>query len=270
MLPQNSFAFYQHFRTRYIFNNLDTTKVEKNCAVISEELYQYMKEEVASEGNLYIYIPIAMKNGEIKLYSLLVSDTYRMNSDENHLYYNGDTKRIEGYSAVFVSNTTFQDSKVYVENTRMVIYSKKPKIIQGWLDNLGLSADASSYEIVDQIYAKIVDLIDIKILFVIMMMILLGINMYGSFSNALEKRKFEMGVRRAIGASKKEIVLQFFYEGIIIISINIFISIMIVMFVLSIYKIIMFYRYGIEWIISTNIYSVIIFFDMWSFFNFVL
>lgn len=259
LLPQNAFAFFQNFRTRYIFNNSNRAKVSKNCAVISEELYQYMKSEVDSKGDLYINIPITMKNGKTKLYSLLVSDTYSMNNNEKNLYYNRDSNQLEGYSAVFVSDTTFQDNEVYTENTSMVIYSKRPKIVQGWLNNLDLAADASSYEIVDQIYSKIVDLIDIKILFAIIIMILLGINMYGSFTNALEKRKFEIGVRRAIGASKKDIVLQFFYEGIIIIGVNIIISIMIVIFVFSMYKIIIFYRYGVEWIISTNVYSIIIF-----------
>ena len=188
LLPQNAFAFFQNFRTRYVFKNSDTARIEKNCAVISEELYQYMKNEADSEGNLYIDIPITMKNGDTKLYSLLVSDTYTMNNDESHLYYNENSSRLEGYSAVLVSDITFRDCEVYTENTSMVIYSKRPKIIQGWLDNLELSADASSYEIVNQIYAKIVDLIDVKILFAIIMMILLGINMYGSFLMHLKKK----------------------------------------------------------------------------------
>ena len=60
------------------------------------------------------------------------------------------------------------------------------------------------------------------------MLLLLGINLYSSFSNALNERKFEIGVKRAIGASAWSIVRQFLYEGIIVMAANILISVVLV------------------------------------------
>lgn len=54
--------------------------------------------------------------------------------------------------------------------------------------------------------------------------------MHSSFSNAMNERKFEIGVRRAIGASKKSIMLQFLIEGFTVMLINLLLSIMICVF----------------------------------------
>ena len=72
----------------------------------------------------------------------------------------------------------------------------------------------------------------------IALLVLLGINLYSSFSNALNDRKFEVGVRRAIGASKWAIVRQFLYESILVMLTNIFISIWLILTAALTYKVI--------------------------------
>jgi len=66
--------------------------------------------------------------------------------------------------------------------------------------------------------------------------IVLAINLYGSFRNALNERKFEIGVRRAIGASKKDIMLQFMSEGIIVVLLNMLAAIYLVFVGFLIFK----------------------------------
>ena len=68
------------------------------------------------------------------------------------------------------------------------------------------------------------------------LLLLLGINLYSSFTNALNDRKFEIGVKRAIGASGWSIVRQFFYEGLLVMVVDIVLSVAIVVNIGIIYK----------------------------------
>lgn len=68
------------------------------------------------------------------------------------------------------------------------------------------------------------------------LLLLLGINLYSSFTNALNDRKFEIGVKRAIGASAWSIVRQFLYESLLVMAANVFLSVALVADVFIIYK----------------------------------
>lgn len=94
----------------------------------------------------------------------------------------------------------------------------------------------------------------------IALMIILGINMLSSFLNALNERKYEISIRRALGAGKHSIVLQFLTEGLIVIVIDILVSVAVVMMLLSCIKVYHTLVLGEEWIIHITGYSVTIFF----------
>lgn len=68
------------------------------------------------------------------------------------------------------------------------------------------------------------------------LLLLLGINLYSSFNNALNERKFEIGVKRAVGASAFSIVRQFLYESSFVMLINILLSIITVTDIGVLYK----------------------------------
>lgn len=75
-----------------------------------------------------------------------------------------------------------------------------------------------------------------KALICCVMLIVLGINLYSCFENALNARRFEIGVKRAIGASSFRIVRQFFLEGLIVMLANIALSVALVADVFIVYK----------------------------------
>lgn len=77
-----------------------------------------------------------------------------------------------------------------------------------------------------------------KALIACAMLLLLGINLYSSFTNALNERKFEIGVKRAIGASPWSIVKQFLCEGIIVMVLNTFLSVVLVVDIALLFKVI--------------------------------
>ena len=56
----------------------------------------------------------------------------------------------------------------------------------------------------------------VKAVLTVGLFLLLGINLYSSFSNALNERKFEIGVKRAIGAGAPQIVGQFTLESLLV------------------------------------------------------
>lgn len=70
----------------------------------------------------------------------------------------------------------------------------------------------------------------------IVLLLLLGINLYSSFSNALNDRKFEIGVKRAIGASGWQIMGQFLAESVLVMLLNILLSVVLVTDALTLYK----------------------------------
>lgn len=79
--------------------------------------------------------------------------------------------------------------------------------------------------------------------------VVLAVNLYGSFRNALNDRKFEIGVKRAIGASKKSIIRQFLTEGLLVVVGNMLLSIYLVLTGFLIYKTILYHAQGVVWTI---------------------
>lgn len=68
------------------------------------------------------------------------------------------------------------------------------------------------------------------------LLLLLGINLYSSFTNALDRRRFEIGVRRALGASGFSIVRQFMYESLLVMLANVTLAVALVADVMIVYK----------------------------------
>lgn len=96
------------------------------------------------------------------------------------------------------------------------------------------------------------------------MLIILGVNLYSCFENALNARRFEIGVKRAIGASSARIVRQFLLESVFVMLFNILLSVSLVADIFIVYKYI--YErtpneYGqfFRWIIYVSPYSLAMF-----------
>lgn len=89
--------------------------------------------------------------------------------------------------------------------------------------------------------------------------LLLGINLYSSFKNALNERRFEIGVKRAIGANRVNIVGQFFREGMVVMLANTAASVLLVVNLAAVYKTVQKLFYGTEWTVSLSAYSAVIF-----------
>ncbi len=89
--------------------------------------------------------------------------------------------------------------------------------------------------------------------------LLLGINLYSSFSNALADRKFEIGVKRALGASSWAIVRQFLTEGILVMLANTLLSVILVADILCLYRLYVHLTVGETWILHISGFSAAMF-----------
>ena len=122
------------------------------------------------------------------------------------------------------------DISVLQPSRYAVFYSESPEAIYSLAKDLGfeLGLTDSVYRWQDSVLETIQARKSTKALITCAMLLILGINLYSSFSNALNERKFEIGVKRAIGASSFDIVRQFLYESFTVMTVNILLSIALV------------------------------------------
>lgn len=113
-------------------------------------------------------------------------------------------------------NPTEQPDLIWSQ--RIVIHSSQPEKVY----QIGKSLGADTWE-PQAVYREQNEALKkqqqdarIKAILTVGLFLLLGINLYSSFSNALNERKFEIGVKRAIGAGAPQIVGQFTLESLLV------------------------------------------------------
>lgn len=119
------------------------------------------------------------------------------------------------------------------------IYSETPEQVVALAKTLGYSSVMSVYDWQNSALELMQAQSGNKAIIACALLVLLGINLYSSFSNAMNERKYEIGVKRAVGASAWSIVRQFLYESFIVMAANVAISIALVVDVGVLYKLFM-------------------------------
>ena len=119
------------------------------------------------------------------------------------------------------------------------VYSETPEKVVALTKSINYTSAYSVYEAQDAAMQEIQSQAGNKAIIACALLVLLGINLYSSFSNAMNERKYEIGVKRAVGASAWSIVRQFLYESLIVMLANVAISIALVANVGVLYKIFM-------------------------------
>ena len=121
----------------------------------------------------------------------------------------------------------------------VTFYTEEPELVKEMLEKMDSSLYVDAvYESQNRALEKIQTEKGTKALVAAILLLLLGINLYSSFDNALNNRKFEIGVKRALGASAFSIVRQFFYEGLLVMIVDILLSVAIVTDIAITYKVI--------------------------------
>ena len=117
----------------------------------------------------------------------------------------------------------------------LAIYTNNPKEVTDTIKKLDFQVD-SIYKYQNEASETIRTEKQTKAIISCALLVLLGINLYSCFSNALADRRYEIGVKRALGASGWSIVRQFLYESLIVMVANTLISVSLVADLAAIYK----------------------------------
>lgn len=178
----------------------------------------------------------------------------------NFIKSNADDGQPEGYCTIYLSRDQLLDESKKMANVKHIAFiaSSQPEKVMSYGRALGLVAQGIA-EVQAQARTAIASALESKALTAAVMLVLLAINLYSSFSNVLQTRCFEIGVKRAIGASKGSIVRQFLYEAMLVLGFDAIVAAALVADALIIYKFIQGYFYGINWIAYVSPYSMAIY-----------
>ena len=162
------------------------------------------------------------------------------------------------YVSVYLSQDNLEEIQPDYLEKKIYIRTDYPAEVIRLCKSLNLIHSAS-YEQQENAKKEIQNQVYLKGITAIILFVLLGINLYSSFNNALKERLFEIGVKRAIGAEKKDIIVQFFSEGMIIMIANIVISAFVVMNLAVGYKFVQRVFMLNQWTIYLSPYSMLLF-----------
>lgn len=222
--------------------------------VIEQYFYELLAPGV--QKPLTVTLPLPSKDDTLKYKGFDVKGVV------SNQAYTGPIPPDHGHTAHYVTFYLSQDllKELSIENLekRIFITTDYPTEVIKLCKDLGLGHFAS-YSLHEAAKKEIRDQIYLKGVTAIILFVLLGINLYSSFNNALKERLFEIGVKRALGAGKRNIIIQFFSEGLTVTIVNIIISTFVVMNLAVCYKFaqkVFFYN---QWTIYLSPYSMLLF-----------
>ena len=133
----------------------------------------------------------------------------------------------------------------------LILYTDNPAAAEQRIGELGLSC-ISTYRQQQDAVRELQLHSQTKAMITLALFVLLAINLYGCFMNTLEYRKFEVGVKRAIGAPGSAIMGQFLLEGILVMLCNLVLSVTLVVDGFLIYKYFYQKAHGVVWTITLS------------------
>lgn len=153
------------------------------------------------------------------------------------------------------------EQEVVISRRLFFVHTERPEKIVALAKTMEYSSVYSVYEEQDAAMEQIQSQVGNKAIIACALLVLLGINLYSSFSNAMNERKFEIGVKRAVGASAWSIVRQFLYESLMVMVANVIISIALVVDIGVLYKIIVEWQSGFldTYVLYLSPHSMVIF-----------
>lgn len=229
-----------------------------NQVIVNESFFR----SLSPEGTLPVElsIPISLVDGTRLLWHTEVVGVCE-DIDEKPLAYDKEGK-LYGQTQIYVSQSimgSVEASSLFGAAKYVVLFrSSSPEVVAGFAQNFDLVLHAVCIA-QNTATEKIRIQTETKLIIAIALYILLGINLFGCFSNALSERKFEIGVKRAIGAPSRAIVGQFLAEGLVVMLCNTLLSVLLTVDVLAIYKLYQHYFCNTEWIVSVSSHSVLMF-----------
>lgn len=274
-LPKHTFAFCSLQSIPYEIVWLDGQEhtdinLSSNEAIVDEVLYHALEFDKVDAPEYTFYFSGSNQNAaddtlayhaKIVGYIKDAGSNWTIHQNEaGHAHIDTDN------SMILLSSDEVNLERFPVENElwrrHIVMYSDSPEEMAAFAEKLDFVGVFDARCIAqNQALEKIQTSNQTKAIIAAALLLLLGINLYSSFTNALNDRKFEIGVKRAVGASAWAIVRQFMYESILVMVVNILISIAVVADVFLVYKLYLLYLprdqgRWVDWTIWLSSYSI--------------
>jgi len=224
---ENNAGIFKHLKKiggAQIFNAPNEVVVDEN---LFNMLVNNRSEEFVLEINTSDNSPGVMKFKVIGVYEAL---------DQNVSFIMGENNSMGYYVNVFLPIDAIKYFKIEARHDYILVDSSNANEIINLANELDLEVFSSlSYQ--KQAKEQIKNEIYLKGVIALILYFLLGLNLYSSFNNALNERKYEIGVKRSLGAGYKHIIWQFFSEGVIVMTLNIVLSVIVALNLIIAYKI---------------------------------
>lgn len=252
IIPSNVWGFYFSSRERFeMLNGSKEISLNENEIIVNESFYKAIFKDDKKEKN--IEIPILKEDGSSKIFKFKVVGICR-DFSTNRIHTEKDGS-VVGHVNAFVSVINFNGINLQKDCDKMVLYSNNLKEILKIADSLQIANDTVN-DLKENAIEQSKNSISIKRIITIALFLLLAVNLFSSFRNSLNERKFEIGIRRAIGAGKRDIITQFFMEGMIVLLVDFMISIALCVVIMCLIKIIYSIYSASNWVIKINPYSI--------------
>lgn len=266
LLPSQASFVFRDISDENILENY-TKKVEivqgegfplyGNKTVVNESFFK----SISPDGKLPVElnIPITLTDGTQKVLNTQVVGVCE-DISEIPLYYNrygdlnGSVQIYAAQSLIDGINTDELTGKRYI----VLFNSDDPESVAAYAQKLDVVLHAVCLA-QNKATEKMAIQTETKFTIAVVLYVLLSINLFGCFSNALSERQFEIGVKRAIGASPATIIGQFLTESMIIMLCNTLLAVVLTVDALAIYKLYKFLANGTVWIVSVSSYSIFMF-----------
>lgn len=229
-------------------------------AIINEDFYQALGGS-ALTFPFPLEVPYEWADGSFSVLHLSVVGVCEDTDYTEAIRQNGELDWMDGSVQIYMTQSVWGGRSVDAmpQAERAVWFcSEQPEQIEscaGQLQMVSYAVCSAQNEAMTEIQTQKAT----KAVIAAILLLVLGVNLFSSFSNALAERRFEIGVKRAIGASAWNIVLQFLLESILVMLLNIFLSVTLVADGLAIYKIARLLLYREAWIVSLSGYSLLMF-----------
>lgn len=230
--------------------------LKDNEAIVSKKVYEYLDAEYGKDK--YVNLVFTDKDGNEFLRKYSVVGMYEK-EENNYL----DPENNDTGDKIYISDS-YITSNSEIINISAIIKSDSANEISKLMRDMGLAC-INTFEDKSMAISEKNIVVKNKYIIAIVLFVLLGINLYSSFLNALNERKFEIGIKRAIGAGKFDIMLQFLIEGIFVMVINIVLSVLIGIALMIMYKYIRYVVNDYVFVVTMTKQSVILYL-LFSFF----
>lgn len=260
--------------SRLMINGDWELSLEPGEAVVSEPMYHSITPDEDGKKRIRLVFTDGEGQSVLKLYEIIGSYSseiagYMKGSAQSDMEsgaelmdskYESDSvmNYITVSDPVYVSAASVSDFDCEIENISLTIYTDKQELVIQQTRNLNLACE-EIYTLQNTAISEKMSAVSNKYIIAAVLFVLLGINLYSSFANALNDRKFEIGTKRALGAGKPHIMLQFVTEGLAVMSVNIILSVCVVCAVMNIHKLVNELVFNNNYIITLNPESALLF-----------